>query len=224
MYSYKESESDTVTPESAKWKTLNTIRCQRVVWDCFCISLKTNRTPVTQELYLDEETMPHVYVFVSCIYRSYTRSFILMRKQCLTLMLLLAASMAVTQGVVSWWENNESCLCYCWPHLRQIIFVPHEKQIGRHLHKDSSLDEKTMPRVYVIVSRIWAHWEKSIENKISKRYCRVVQTYCLGRAPTNLQNVSHLSNNHLFLPHMLLCGLGVYTWAATTLDEIAVYS
>ena len=23
-----------------------------------------------------------------------------------------------------------------------------------------------------------------------------------------LQNVSHLSNNHLFLPHMLLCGSG----------------
>ena len=39
-----------------------------------------------------------------------------------------------------------------------------------------------------------------------------------------LQNVSHLLNNHLFLPHMLLCGLGVYTWATTTLDEIAVYS
>ena len=39
-----------------------------------------------------------------------------------------------------------------------------------------------------------------------------------------LQNVSRLSDNHLFLPHMLLRGLGVYTWAATTLDEIAVYS
>ena len=39
-----------------------------------------------------------------------------------------------------------------------------------------------------------------------------------------LQSASHLSNNHLFLPHMLLCGLGVYTWAMTTLDEIAVYS
>ena len=26
-----------------------------------------------------------------------------------------------------------------------------------------------------------------------------------------LQNVSHLSNNHIFLPHMLLCGMGVYT-------------
>ena len=100
-----------------------------------------------------------------------------------------------------------------------------KQQIGRHLHKDSSLDEKTMPRVYVIVSRIWAHWEKSIENKISKRYCRVVQTYCLGRAPTNFHVAEcHLSNNHLFLPHMLLCGLGVYTWAATTLDEIAVYT
>ena len=39
-----------------------------------------------------------------------------------------------------------------------------------------------------------------------------------------LQNVSHLSNNHLFLPHILVCGPGVYTWASTTLDEIAVYS
>ena len=28
---------------------------------------------VTQELYLDEKKMPHVYVFVSCIYGSYTR-------------------------------------------------------------------------------------------------------------------------------------------------------
>ena len=26
-----------------------------------------------------------------------------------------------------------------------------------------------------------------------------------------LQNVSHLSNNLLFLPHMLFCGLGVYS-------------
>ena len=25
------------------------------------------------------------------------------------------------------------------------------------------------------------------------------------------QNVSHLSNNHLFLPQMLLCGVDVYT-------------
>jgi len=39
-----------------------------------------------------------------------------------------------------------------------------------------------------------------------------------------LQNISHLPNNCLFLPHMLLCGLDVYPWAATTLDEIAVYS
>ena len=62
------------------------------------VSLKTNRTPVTQELYLDEKTMPHVYVIVSRIYGSYTRSYILMRKQCLMFMLLLATSKAVTQG------------------------------------------------------------------------------------------------------------------------------
>ena len=83
-----------------------------------------------------------------------------------------------------------------------------------------------MPHVYVIVSRIWARWEKSIENKIRKD---IVESYkpivwAEPRPISMLQNVSHLSNNHLFLPHMLLCGLGVYTWAATTLDEIAVYS
>ena len=52
-----------------------------------------------------------------------------MRKQCLMFMLLLAASTAD-------------------------YFVPHEQQIGPHLHKDLSLDEKTMPQVYVIVSHI----------------------------------------------------------------------
>ena len=118
--------SETVTSESAKWKTLKTIRCQRVVRDCFCITLKTNRTPVTQELYLDEKTMHHVYVIVTRIYGSYTRSYVLMRKQCVMFMLLLAASTAdyfctswtanrtpLTQGLISWWENNASCLCYC---------------------------------------------------------------------------------------------------------------
>ena len=51
-------------------------------------------TAVTQELYLDEKTMTHVYVTVSRIYGSYTRSYILMRKQCIMFMLLLAASTA----------------------------------------------------------------------------------------------------------------------------------
>ena len=53
----------------------------------------------------------------------------------------------------------------------EIVFVPHEQQIGRHLHKDLFLDEKAMPHVYVIVSRIWGRtgWEKSIENKISNK-------------------------------------------------------
>ena len=62
-------------------------------------------TPVTQELYLDEKTMHHVYVIVSHIYgrlflylmnsklgATYTRTYLLMRKQCLMFMLLLAAS------------------------------------------------------------------------------------------------------------------------------------
>ena len=56
--------------------------------------IKTNRTPVIQNLYLDEKTMPHVYVIVSRIFDSYTRSYILLRKQCIMFMLLLTASTA----------------------------------------------------------------------------------------------------------------------------------
>ena len=72
---------------------------------------------------------PHVYVTVSRISgrlflylmnskseATYTRTYLLMRKQCLMFMLLLDASTAVTQQLY--------------------------------------LDEKTMPHVYVIVSRI----------------------------------------------------------------------
>ena len=45
--------------------------------------------------------MPHVYVIIRRVYGDYTRSYILMRKQCLMFMLLLDASTAVTQGVIS---------------------------------------------------------------------------------------------------------------------------
>ena len=65
------------------------------------------------------------------------------------------------------------------PHLRQIIFVPHEQQIGRHLHKDLSLDEKTMLHVYVIVSRIYGRLLVYLmESKSDATYIR---TYLLMR-------------------------------------------
>ena len=61
----------------------------------------------TRSYYLDEKTMHHVYVIVSCIYgrlflylinsksdATYTRTYPLMRKQCLMFVLLLAASTA----------------------------------------------------------------------------------------------------------------------------------
>ena len=75
---------------------------------------------------LDYHTDTHTIVsldMVSRTYGNYTRSYILMRKQCLMFMLFLAAS--------------------------------------EHAEKNS------------------------LGIKFSKRYCRLVQTYCLGRAPTN---------------------------------------
>ena len=66
--------------------------------------LLTASMAVTQELYLNEKPMPHVYVIVSC------KSYILMRKQCLMFMLLLAASTAVTQS--SYTLMTKQCLMF----------------------------------------------------------------------------------------------------------------
>ena len=92
----------------------------------FMLLLATSAA-VTQGVYLDEETMHHVYVIVSRISgrlflylmnsksdATYTRTYLLMRKQCLMFILLLAASTAdyfctsltanqtlLTQGLIS---------------------------------------------------------------------------------------------------------------------------
>ena len=106
--------------------------------------------------------MNHVYVIVGRIYgrlflylmksksdATYTRTHLLMRKQCLMFMLLLAA-----------FERAE----------KNPLKIKFRKGIV----------ESYKPIV-------WAE----------------------PRPISMLRNVSHLSNNHLFLPHMLLCGLGV---------------
>ena len=108
--------------------------------------------------------MPHVYVIVSRIYdrlffylmnsksdATYTRTYLLQRKQCLMLMLLLAAS-----------EHAE------------------KNPLEIKFRKDIVESYKPI---------VWAD----------------------PRPISMLQNVSYLSNNHLFLLHILLCGLGVYT-------------
>ena len=108
--------------------------------------------------------MYHVYVIVSRIYgrlllylvsnksdATYTKTHLLMRKQCHMFMLFLAASERA--------EKNPFKIKF---------------------RKD--IIESFKPIV-------WAE----------------------PRPISMLQKVSHLSNDHLFLPHMLLCGLGVYT-------------
>ena len=63
--------------------------------------------------------------------------------------------------------------------MRKQCIIPHEQQIGRHLHKDLSLDEKTMPHVYVIVSRIYGRLFLYLMN--SKSNATYTRTYLLMR-------------------------------------------
>ena len=81
-----------------------------------------------------------------------------MRKQCLMFMLLLAASTA-DYCSTSWTANQTS------------------------LTQELSLAEKTMPHVYVIVSRIWARWKKSIGNKIFQKILSSRSKLLFGPSP-----------------------------------------
>ena len=126
--------------------------------------LLTHLRQLQKELYLDQKTMHHVYILVSRIYgrlflylmnsksdTTYTRTYLLMRKQCLMFMLLLAAS-----------ECAE------------------KKPLKIKFRKDIVESYKPI---------VWAE----------------------PRPISMLQNVSHLLNNHLFLRHMLLSSLRLYT-------------
>ena len=129
--------------------------------------LLTTPMAVTQELYLDEKTMPHFYVIVNHIHGSYTR-------------------------VISWWENNASCLCYCWPHPRQLhkshilmgkqclmfmllldvavitlnyLLSNWQFRVFLLWRPDTSglwKQWETVPHVYVIVSRIYSSYTRVI--------------------------------------------------------------
>ena len=74
--------------------------------------LLASSTAVTQELYLGEKTMRHVYVIVNRIYgrlflylmnskseATCTRNYLLMRKQCFMFMLLLVALSALKKSI-----------------------------------------------------------------------------------------------------------------------------
>lgn len=58
--------------------------------------------------------------------------------------------------------------------------LTHVSRIYGQLHKELYLDEKTMPHVYVIVSRIWARWEKSIGNKILEKILSIRTNLLFG--------------------------------------------
>ena len=60
-------------------------------------------------------------------------------------------------------------ISYIIIEIHTIVSLHIVSRIYGQLHEELYLDEKTMPHVYVIVSRIWARWEKSIGNKIFEK-------------------------------------------------------
>ena len=132
--------------------------------------------------------MPHVYVIVSCIYGSYPRSYVLMRKQCIMLMLLLAASTADYFCTL----NSKSDATYT----RMYFLMRKQCLMFMLLLAASECAVKNPLKI-------------KFQNDIVESYKPIV--WAEPRPISMLQNVSHLSNNHLFLPYMFLCGLGVYT-------------
>ena len=74
-----------------------------------------------------------------------------------------------------------------------------------------------MRKQYLMFMLLLAASEHTEKNPFKIKFQKdIVESYkpivwAEPRPISMLQSASHLSNNHLFLPHMLLCGLGVYT-------------
>ena len=107
------------------------------------------------------------------------------------------------------------------PHVYVIV----SRIYGRlFLYLMNSKSNATCTRTYLLMRKqclmfvlLLAVSERAVKNPLKIKFRKdVVESYkpivwAEPRPISMLQNVSHLSNNHLFLPHMLLCGLGVYT-------------
>ena len=74
-------------------------------------------------------------------------------------------------------------ISYIIIEIHTIVSLHIVSRIYGQLHKELYLDEKTMPHVYVIVSRIWARWEKSIGNEIFEKILSIRTNLLFGPSP-----------------------------------------
>ena len=82
--------------------------------------------------------------------------------------------------------NIISCITgisYIIIEIHTIVSLHIVSRIYGQLHKELYLGEKTMPHVYVIVSRIWARWEKSIGNEIFEKILSIRTNLLSGPSP-----------------------------------------
>ena len=106
--------------------------------------LLTTSTAVTQESYLDGKTMPHVYVIVRCSC-NHIKLFII--KLAVSRFPLVTSRHIWTMKTV---RNSASCL----------LLLAASTAVTQELYM--YLDEKTMPHVSVIVSRIHSNYTRVI--------------------------------------------------------------
>ena len=125
--------------------------------------------------------MPHVYVIISPIYGKYTKSYMLMSH--------VYVIVSCTYGrLFLYLVNSKSGATYLLMRKQCLMFML--------LLAASDRAEKYPLKIKFRID-------------IVESYKPIV--WAEPRPIFMLQNVSHLSNHHLFLPHMLLCGLGAYT-------------
>ena len=135
--------------------------------------------------------MLSVYVIVSRIYSSCRRSYILMRKQCLMFMLLLAASKS---DYFCNLINSKSDATYTRTDLlmrKQCLMfmlllaasksdyfcnLINSKSDATYTRTDLLMRKQCLMFMLLLAA---SEHSKTIENEIWKRYCRVVQSYYL---------------------------------------------
>ena len=107
--------------------------------------LLTTSTAVTQESYLDGKTMPHVYVIVRCSC-NHIKLFIIK-------LAVLRFPLVTSRHIWTMKTVRKQCLMF-------MLLLAASTAVTQELYM--YLDEKTMPHVYVIVSRIHSNYTRVI--------------------------------------------------------------
>ena len=93
--------------------------------------------------------------------------------------------------------SSVTCISFIIIDIHTIVSLHTVSRIyGSYTRSYISMRKKCLMFMLLLAASEHASEKNALKIKFSKRYCRVVQTYCVGRAPTNVAEQERSSYTH----------------------------